>query len=365
VHAFQIDPINVFARAQYMPAFSRLGPYSTATIDTLTYERGELFEYFGHQASLLPTVLYPLFRWRMEAHARSRYRFRYVDTRFVDAVLEQVAARGPIAASDLAERGRRGTYSGAWSWNGGKAAMGGLLVAGEVAVAGRRGMEQLYDLTERVIPRQVLDAPVPSPHDAKLELVSLAARAMGVATARDLEDYFGIGGPYDRRADPDATRVPVLVADLVDAGRLVPVRVEGWRETAYLDAGARVPSAVDARALLSPFDSLIWERSRTRRVFGFDYRIEIYIPAVNRVHGYYVLPFLLGDRLVARVDLKTDRAQGALLVQAAFSEAGVDRKAVSEALAHEVRTAAGWLGLDSVQVGRRGDLAGALRRASR
>ena len=353
-----------------MPAFSRLGPYNTATIDTLTYERGELFEYFGHQASLLPTALYPLFRWRMDAHARSRYRLRTLDTQFVDAALEQVATRGPIAASDLADRGRRGTYGvGGWSWNDGKHAMAGLLIAGQVAVAGRRGMQQLYDLTERVIPRDVLDAPVPDPHDAKLELVSLAARAMGVATARDLEDYFGIGGHTDRRADPDATRVPELIVDLVDDGRLVPVRVEGWRETAYLDPGARVPLAVDAHALLSPFDSLIWERSRTRRVFGFDYRVEIYIPAVNRVHGYYVLPFLLGDRLVARVDLKTDRAGGALLVQAAFSEPGVDRKTVAEALASEARTAAAWLGLDSVQVGPRGDLAktlaGAVRKASR
>jgi uncharacterized protein len=369
VHAFQIDPINVFARAQYMPAFSRLGPYNTATIDTLTYERGELFEYFGHQASLLPTALYPLLRWRMDAHARSRYRLPRGDTKFVDAALDQVAARGPIAASDLLDRGRRGTYSGGWSWNDGKHAMASLLVAGQVAVAGRRGMEQLYDLTERVIPREVLDAPVPDPHDAKLELVALAARAMGVATSRDLEDYFGIGEHYDRRADPDTTRVRVLIADLVDAGGLLPVRVEGWRESAYLDPGARVPAAVDAHALLSPFDSLIWERGRTRRVFGFDYRLEIYIPAVNRVHGYYVLPFLLGDRLVARVDLKTDRASGALLVSAAFSEPGVDRKTVAEALALEARTAAAWLGLDSVQVGPRGDLAktlaGAVRKASR
>ena len=370
VHAFQIDPINVFARAQYLPAFSRLGPYSTATIDTLAYERRELFEYFGHQASLLPTALYPLFRWRMDAHARSRYRLRLFDTPFVDAVLEQVATRGPIAASDLPDRGRRGTYGvGGWSWNDGKHAMAGLLVAGQVAVAGRRGMEQLYDLTERVIPRDVLDAPVPDPYDAKLELVSLAARAMGVATAGDLENYFGIGGHTDRRTDPDTARVPVLVADLVDDGRLVPVHVEGWRDTAYLAAGARVPAAVDAHALLSPFDSLIWERGRTRRVFGFDYRVEIYIPAVNRVHGYYVLPFLLGDQLVARVDLKTDRASGVLRVQAAFSEPGVDRKQVAEALAHEVNIAAPWLGLDAVHVGSRGDLAkplaGALRRASR
>src|SRR5262249_20271058 len=154
-------------------------------------------------ASLLPTSLYPLFRWRMDAHARNRYGLRSVDKQFVELVLEQVTARGPIAASDLADRGRRGKYSGGWSWNDGKHAMAGLLVAGKVAVTGRRGMEQLYDLTERVIPRDVLDAPVPDPHDAKLELVSLAARAMGVATARDLEDYFGIGSAWDRRADPD------------------------------------------------------------------------------------------------------------------------------------------------------------------
>ena len=210
----------------------------------------------------------------------------------------------------------------------------------------------------------MLGAPVPEPEDAKRELLVLAARAMGVATAKDLADYFHIGGYLDRGADPKTTRVPALVADLVEAGRLVPVTVEGWRDRAFVVPGVRVPKVVDACVVVSPFDSMIWERGRVRRLFGFDYRIEIYIPEAKRVHGYYVLPFLLGDTLVARVDLKADRKGGALAVQGAFAEPGVAKKQVAAELARELRVMAGWLELDRVEVRERGDLATALRRAS-
>ena len=363
VHAFQIDPINVLVRTQYMPAFSRLGPYAVTAFDSLAYERHELFEYVGHAASFLPIALYPLFRWRMDAHAHGKYQLRKATEPYVAAALAEVEARGPIAASDLTDRGNRGKHAGGWSWSDGKRVMSGLLIAGQVAVAGRRGIEQLYDLTERVIPRAALDAPVPDPEDAKRELLVLAARAMGVSTAKDLADYFHIGGYLDRGANPETTRVPALVADLVEAGRLLPVTVEGWRNPAFLAPGARVPAVVDARTMLSPFDSMIWERDRVRRLFGFDYRIEIYIPEAKRVHGYYVLPFLLGDALVARVDLKADRTAGALLVQGAFAEAGVDKNRVAAELARELGVMAGWLELDRVDVRERGDLAAALRRA--
>jgi uncharacterized protein YcaQ len=363
VHAFQIDPINVLVRAQYMPAFSRLGPYPVAAFDRLAYERRELFEYVAHAASFLPTALYPLFRWRMDAHAHGTYGLRTSIAPLAPAALAEIAARGPIAASDLTDRGNRGKHAGGWSWSEGKRVMSGLLIAGQVAVAGRRGIEQLYDLTERVIPQAVLDAPVPDTEDAKRELVVLAAQAMGVATVKDLADYFHIGGYLDRRADPNTTRAPALVADLVDAGRLVPVAVEGWRDPAFLHPNARVPATVDARALLSPFDSMVWERDRVRRLFGFDYRIEIYIPEPKRVHGYYVVPFLLGDTLVARVDLKADRKRGTLLVQGTFAEPGVDQKHIAPELAQELRLMADWLGLERVEVRPRGDLATALRRA--
>ena len=215
-----------------------------------------------------------------------------------------------------------------------------------------------------VIPPDVLAAPVPDPDDAKRELVVLAARAMGVSTAKDLAAYFHIGAHLDRGADPKVTRVPALLTDLVDDGRLVPVTVEGWRDQAYMVPGVRVPKAVDARAFVSPFDSLIWERDRVRRVFGFDYRIEIYIPEPKRVHGYYVLPFLFGDALAARVDLKADRKSGTLVVQSAFAEPGPKPKDVAGALAAALAEMASWLGLERIEVRERGDVAAALRRAS-
>ncbi len=313
----------------------------------------------------MPTTTYPLFRWRMDAHAAAQSGHWRIDPGFTAAVLAEIEARGPLASSDLDDGGRRGTPTHGWSWSDGKRVMSSLLVAGRLAVAGRRGIEQLYDLTERVIPPTVLEVAPPEPDEAKRQLLVLAARAMGVATVSDLADYFHIGGPYDRGADPHVTRVPSLVADLVEDGRLIPVAVDGWRDPAYLHPEARVPRSVTARTLLSPFDSLTWYRKRTQRLFGFDYRIEIYIPEAKRVHGYYVLPFLFGDRLVARVDLKADRRGSALVVQAAYAEPGIDERVVAAELGAELETLRAWLGLDRVVVRRRGDLAGALRSVCR
>jgi len=353
----QIDSVNVLMRAHYLPAFSRLGPYPTSLVDRAAYTAPrELFEYWGHEASLLPVATQPLLRWRMARagqHAWGRMRrIAAEQPGLVAAVLGEVRDRGPIAASDLAqERPRRaGPW---WDWSDGKVALEYLFWAGAVTTAARRGFERLYDLPERVLPAAVLSAPTPAPADAQRELVRIAARACGVATERDLRDYFRL----------DVADARSRIAELVEGGELLPAAVPGWRSLAYLWPGAAVPRRVSARALLSPFDPLVWERARTERLFGFRYRIEIYVPAPQRVHGYYVLPFLLGNALVARVDLKSDRQSGVLRVLGAYAEPGHPPAQVAAELAAELASMAGWLGLDDVSTADRGDLAPPLRAA--
>ncbi|WP_448609636.1 winged helix-turn-helix domain-containing protein [Geodermatophilus sp. URMC 60] len=353
----QIDSVNVLSRAHYLPAFSRLGPYPRQALDDLAGRRRELFEYWAHEASLLPVRLHPYLRWRMaaaEEHAwGSMVRIQRERPGYVSEVLERVRAAGPLKASDLAEP-RPDRPGSMWNWHAGKVALEWLFYTGVITTRGRTaGFERVYDLTERVLPATVLQVPTPEPADAVRELVRTAARALGVATERDLRDYFRLRPPAARAA----------IAELVDTGELVPVEVAGWSAPAWLDPEARRPRWVRARALLSPFDSLVWERPRVERLFGFRYRLEIYTPAAQRVHGYYVLPFLLGDRLVARVDLKADRQAGVLRVQAAFAEDGVDRTEVAAALAEELALMAGWMLLDAVVVGERGDLAAELAAA--
>ncbi|MEZ5120216.1 MAG: crosslink repair DNA glycosylase YcaQ family protein [Solirubrobacterales bacterium] len=355
----QIDSVNVLARAHYLPLFSRLGPYDRDRLDQASWRAPRrLFEYWGHEASLLPVALQPLLRWRMARAADDAWggmrRVATEQPQLVARVLEDVRAHGPISAAQLAadERPRRaGPW---WDWSDVKRAIEWLFWSGQVTSARRRGFERLYDLPERVLPRAVVSAPTPDEADAHRALVRIAARALGIAAERDLRDYFRLPVAGARRA----------VAELVEAGELLAVAVEGWRAPAYLDPGARVPRRVHARALVGPFDPLVWERSRVQRLFHFHFRLEIYVPADRRRHGYYVLPFLLGDRLVARVDLKADRAAGALLVQAAWAEAGAPRETAGE-LATELSTMARWLGLDGVVVRERGDLARALAAAVR
>jgi uncharacterized protein YcaQ len=273
---------------------------------------------------------------------------------YVAEVLDRVRADGPLKASDIDEP-KPDRPGAMWNWHAGKLALEWLFFAGAITATHRTtSFEKVYDLTERVLPAEVLQIPTPDPADAVRELVRTAARALGVATERDLRDYF--------RLRPEATRA--AIAELADAGELRPVEVAGWGAPAWLDAEARRPRWIRARALLSPFDSLIWERPRVERIFDFRYRIEIYTPAAKRVHGYYVLPFLLGDQLVARVDLKADRKAGVLRVQAAYGEEGIERALVARALADELRLMADWLELDDVAVVDRGDLAAELRRAS-
>ena len=356
----QIDSVNVLVRAHYLPLFSRLGPYDAALLDQVAYagRARALFEYWGHEASLLPVASHPLLRWRMARAEAGRglygrlHKFARLRRPFVQEVLAEVTDRGPIAASELSRGGRGGSGSW-WAWSDGKAALEWLFWVGRVTTAARRRFERVYDLPERVLPEHVLAAAIPSEDEAHRALLRHAARALGVATARDLRDYF--------RLDVADTR-PRL-AELVEAGELSPARVEGWTEPAYLHPSARAPRHLKARALLSPFDPVVWERQRAERLFDFHYRIGIYTPAADRAHGYYVLPFLLGDRLVARVDLKADRAARVLRVPSAHLEPGADARRVAVALAGELASMAAWLGLDAVEVARRGGLGLVLRRA--
>ena len=352
--AVQIDSVNVLARAHYLPGFTRLGPYAPEALDRLShYAPRRLFEYWGHEASLLPVRLHPQLRWRMARAADDAWggmrRIARERPELVARVLEEVRARGPVTASALAAEEPPRRTGPWWDWSDVKRAIEFLFWSGQVTSARRRGFERLYDLPERVLPAAVISAPTPPVEDAQRELVRTAARACGIAAERDLRDYFRL--PLaDARA---------RVAELVEAGELVPVTVEGWREPAYLHAEARMPRRAAAAALVGPFDPLVWERSRVERLFGMRYRIEIYVPAPQRVHGYYVLPFLLGDALVARVDLKADRRAGMLRVQAAHAEPGAPDETVP-ALGEELARMAAWLGLGGVAVEPRGDLAARL-----
>jgi uncharacterized protein len=341
VGLIQIDSVNVLSRAHYLPGFARLGPYDREALDRAAhYAPRRLFEYWGHEASLLPVELHPLLRWRMaRAHDEAWGGMRRVARErpeLLNEVLEQVREHGPLAARDLAEE--RPRPSGPWwDWSESKKAIELLFWSGEVTSARRRNFERLYDLPERVIPRAVLNTPTPIEEDAQRELIRLAAVAMGVAAEPELRDYF---------------RLPVAgfrarLAELVEAQELLPVEVEGWDRPAYLHRDARIPRRVDARALLGPFDNLLWERTRVERLFGFRFRLEIYVPKPKRVYGYYVLPFLLGDRIAARVDLKADRHAGLLRAQAVHLEPGAPPETTG-ALREELELLAGWLGLTGV-----------------
>jgi uncharacterized protein len=376
LHAFQIDSVNVLVRAHYVPAFARLGSYRMEALDSLAYRKRELFEYWGHEACLLPISLYPLVRYRMHKHEeRTREYMRSERGGYMASVYAEIGERGPITAAELSNPGRRS--GGWWSWWGsenGKATLEHLYDAGLVAIAGRRGFERVYDLTERIIPRAALDAPAPPREAAMKQLICLAARAYGIGALGDLAGYFHLDSWRDRMPPgprwthakgADGGRVTSsakrLVSELVEEGRIVPARVEGWKEQAYLHPQARFPRSVDARALVTPFDSLVWERSRVERLFGMKYTIEMYVPPPKRVFGYYVCPFLLGDTLVARCDLKADRARKVLMVRSAFLEPGQDARRVVPELACELRHMQAWLELDRIEVSERGDLSRVLR----
>jgi uncharacterized protein YcaQ len=348
----QIDSVNVVSRTHYLPAFSRLGPYRRELLEDLAWGRKRpLFEYWAHEASLLPLTAQPLFRWRMaDAQAgvgtwKGIARFLRERRDFVDRALDEIARRGPLAASEL-RIGAKGD-GGWWGWSEGKRALECLFWAGELTTATRRGtFERVYGRPETVLPAAVLATPTPPRDEAQRRLLSIAARAMGVATERDLRDYFRMGVAETR----------ARLAELVEAGELRPVTVRGWREPPYIDPSARRPRRIQANALISPFDNLVWFRERTERMFGLRLRLEIYTPAAQRTHGYYVLPFLQGDALTARVDLKADRKAGVLIVQASHAEPWATQD-TPERLAAELKLMAGWLGLERVRAEPRGDLA--------
>ncbi|MCA0319810.1 MAG: winged helix DNA-binding domain-containing protein [Proteobacteria bacterium] len=356
----QIDSVNVVARAHTLPGFSRLGPYATADIDALAYSgrRRVLFEYWGHEASYLPVALQPLFRFRMARAAAGAgiytglARFGRERRQLIDEVHREIERHGPMSASELSHDHKG--EGGWWGWSEGKMAVEWLFWAGMVTTATRRGaFERIYDVTERVLPQAVLDVPTPSDADANRELVRLSSSALGIATERCLRDYYRL----------EVADTKAAVADLVESGDLIPVSVEGFRNPAYLAKDARMPRKVEARALLAPFDPLVWQRERTEGLFGARIRLEIYTPAEKRVHGYYVLPFLLGDTLAGRVDLKADRAGSVLVVQASHLEDGAKAADVAGPLAAELRLMARWLGLSDVRAEPRGDLAKALGEA--
>ena len=362
--AIQVDSVNVLARAHYLPTFSRYGAYPMSALDDLVHGKRELFEYWGHAACFLPVDLYPLLRWRMEGQVDAWAGLDVKRTNYIEAVYREIAERGPLAAGEISIAGKStGPW---WGWSDGKQAIEFLFRQGRVAIAGRRNFERLYDLPERVLPASIVGAPVVAEREAKKELLVRAARAMGVGTAKDIAQYFHVDSWWDRqsvggRRPPGKTEL--LFDELVEAGRLELARVEGWKRPAYVVADARIPRSVDARAIVSPFDPLMWERKWTKSVFDFDYQIEIYVPAPKRVYGYYVLPFLMGDSFAARVDLKADRKTSTLLVQASHVEAERDASAVAAALADELRSVAKWLSLDTFAVARKGNLSQALRRA--
>ncbi len=354
LNLLQIDSVPAVIRTQYLPGFSRLGAYPADLLDRLAYRDGEWFETWAHEASLAPVTDEPLLRWEKRRAAEGRtwkslVRVARTEPGYVGEVLAQVAER-PLAAGQLADpRPRSGQWWGSRSL--GSLALEWLFRTGAVGVRRRGNFVKEYDLIERVVPARVLAEPDPDPADAQRALLVRSARALGVGTAADLIDYY---------------RMPVRdgrarLSEAVEAGELETVEVQGWGERAYRHPEARLPRTVDAATVLSPFDPVVWKRDRAARLWDFEYRIEIYTPAAKRVYGYYVLPVLVGDSLVGRLDLKTDRAAGVLRVLGAFAEPGTDRGAVAERIRPRLEELARFVGVEGVRYGRRGDLMAHLR----
>lgn len=356
----QIDYVNVVGPAQYQVLFSRLGPYDKTRLDDLVYRRQEFTEQWAHEASIVPMETWPLLRHRREVHRVRPWGFEKFMAKhpdYVKHVLREVRTRGPLTSDDLdppAGVARR-TIRGAWSRSVPRATLEAHFGMGRLAIADRlANFQRVYDLTERIVPAAVRRRR-PSHHESDRTLLEMAAASHGVGTAADLADYY-------RMPVRDAR---LRLTELVDAGRLHETRVEGWRETAFLHPTARLPTRIEGAALLSPFDPLIWFRKRAARMFDFEYAVEIFVPKPKRRWGYYVLPFLLGERLAARVDLKADRAAGRLCVLAAYLEPGTRADEVAAALGAELGTLQEWMGLDAVVVSRHGNLARALAAAVR
>ena len=333
----QIDSVNVLVRSQELLLFSRLGNHNRNAIPKAT-EQQKLFEYWGHEAAHLPVEIHPLFRWKMEAARLGKAKhwgltsFYDNNKAFVKRMLKHVEKNGPTTSRELSTRTeKKGTW---WDWDEAKVALEYLFLTGQLMSRGRgTDFARIYDTPERVLPGDVLNAPTPSEHDARKQLLVRSAIAQGVATASDLADYY--------RQKP--TTVKPLITELVEEGELRTVAVDGWTEKAFIHRAAKLPKQLHATALLSPFDSLVWCRPRNERLFDFHYRIEIYTPKEKRKFGYYVLPFMMNGEMVGRVDLKADRANSKLLVHSVHTEKGVKRSTINDALNNELRTMASWL----------------------
>ena len=342
----QIDSVNVLVRSQELPLFSRLGNHDRTAIPKAT-ESQKIFEYWGHEAAHLPVEIHPLFRWKMEAARLGKARHWgltsfYDDNKaFVKRILKHVEKNGPTTSRELSTRTeKKGTW---WDWDEAKVALEYLFLTGQLMSRGRgTDFARIYDTPERVLPEDVLNAPTPSEHDARKQLLVRSAIAQGVATASDLADYYR----------QKLATVKPLIAELVEEGELREVAVDGWTEKAFVYRNAKLPKQLHATALLSPFDSLVWCRPRNERLFDFHYRIEIYTPKEKRKFGYYVLPFMMNGEMVGRVDLKADRAKGILQAHSVHTEKGVKRSVINEALNAELAAMATWLGLEQVQIGR-------------
>ncbi|ANW64372.1 hypothetical protein BCA37_12880 [Mycobacterium sp. djl-10] len=360
IQVLQLDSVSVAVRAHYAPIFSRLGPYDRDVLDRAAWSHSAkaprlLVEYWAHEAALMAVEDWPLLRWRMRQYRHGRWGTEIVakNPQLVDDVVAAVTELGPATAGQIEAylesepRGRKGPW---WDRSDTKWVAEALFASGVLTTATRVGFARHYDLTERVLPPQVLAREVDDAQAVR-ELTLRAAGALGLATEADIRDYFRLA----------AGQVKPALAQLVSEGELEQVQVEGWPAPAYLRAGQTVPRADRGTALLCPFDPLIFFRPRVERLWGFHYRIEIYTPAPKRQFGYYVWPFLLDGQLVGRVDLKADRTADVLQVVGAFTEDGQDRARVARALAAELSTMAQWLGLGGVAVGRRGDLVPSLR----
>ena len=352
----QVDYVNVLVPAHYLVLFSRLGPYDVKLLDDLVYTRREFTEQWAREASIVPMEHWPMLRHRMDARDRKYRALTSVsDTHgaYARKVLRQVRRMGPVTREDVPEPAGAPAGRDFWGWTFSKAVLEAYFMRGVFAIAGRRAdFARVYDLTERVVPG-VHRTRTLNRDEAQRELVAIAARALGIATIGDVADYYRL--PH--------TETQAHLRHLAERGEVREVKVEGWREPAYLHRSAPRPSVIEASALVSPFDPVVWHRPRVQRLFGFDYKLEIWVPAAARQWGYYVLPFLYGDRLIARVDLRADRAARRLSVLAAYAEPACGGDGVARALAGELQSIARWLRLDAVAVERRGNLAGRLRLA--
>jgi hypothetical protein len=342
----QIDSVNVLVRSQELPLFARLGNHDRNAIPKAT-EQQKLFEYWGHEAAHLPVELHPLFRWKMDAARTGKVThwgltsFYEENKAFVKRTLKHVEKNGPTTSRELSTRTeKKGTW---WDWDEAKVALEYLFLTGELMSRGRGSdFARVYDTPDRVLPQRVIDAPTPSEHDARKQLLVRSAIAQGVATVSDLADYYR----------QKLATVKPLITELVEEGELREVAVDGWTEKTFVHRNAKLPKHLHATALLSPFDSLVWCRPRNERLFDFHYRIEIYTPKEKRKFGYYVLPFMMDGQMVGRVDLKADRASSKLLAHSVHIEKGVKRSAINDVLSAELDAMASWLRLEQVQIGR-------------